>query len=192
MEFHTYRQNKTEFKIQSIMKSSIFRFDIVKTPFALFLFLSIFCLLAFSTPVTADQNTEDTTDLSQMDWSDDPEEEDLSQESWADEEGDSESGGELSDMSWEDEEGEHEGIDAVGAGPGMTQEEEMALDIKERRVHIFGFLLFVGYIIGALLTGYFTRNRKLAVDYPPELLILLHTVWPIEWVFMLFAGKKVR
>ncbi|MCG8333352.1 MAG: hypothetical protein MJE63_02480 [Proteobacteria bacterium] len=165
------------------MKSSLFAFTI---------FLSLFCFLTVSTPVAADQKTEDTTDLSQMDWSDDPEEEDLSQESWADEEGESESSGELSDMSWEDEEGEYEDTEAVKTGQGMSQEEELALDIRERRIHVTGFLLFVGYIIGAVLTGYFTRNRKLAVDYPPELLILLHTVWPIEWVFMLFAGKKVR
>ncbi len=174
------------------MKLLIFRLNTAKNLFVLFTVLGFCCFLTFSIPVTADQKTEDTTDLSHMDWSDDQEEEDLSRESWADEETSSESGGEYSEMSWEDEEGEFEGIDAFEDDPEMIQAEELALDIKERRIHIFGFLLFVGYILGGLLTGYFTRNRKLAVDYPPELLILLHTVWPIQWIFMLFAGKKVR
>jgi hypothetical protein len=173
------------------MKSSTPGFNTAKSLLSFLIFLSIFCCLTVSSPLAEDNKTEDTTDLSQMDWSDDPEEEDLSQESWADET-ESTSGGELSDMSWEDEEGEYEEGEAEQFDSGMTQADEMALDLKEQRIHMYGFLMFVGYILGALLTGYFTRNRKLAVDYPPELLIVLHTVWPLEWVFMLFAGKKVR
>jgi hypothetical protein len=125
----------------------------------------------------------DEIDLSKMDWSDDAAEEPAAE---------GETNGDLSGMSWEDEEGEHEPQPGESVYRGLTAEEEEALENEERKTQYFGFVVFMGYILGGLLTGYFTRNRKLAVDYPPELLILLHTLWPIEWLFMLFAGKKVR
>lgn len=138
---------------------------------------------------------EKNEDLSKMDWSDGPDENvDLSKESWEDEPADKQggAGGDLSEMSWEDEEGEGSQDQTQQTMKEMTAQEEKALDDQERKTHIYGFLMFIGYILGALLTGFYTRNRKLAVEYPPELLMVLHTVWPIEWLFLIFAGKKVR
>lgn len=142
----------------------------------------------------SDEPAEKETDLSQMDWSDEPTVgSDLSKESWADDPGQGEEqNGALSEVSWEDAEGENSGMEDDDSFMRISEEEEKALAGKERRIHIYGFILFIGYILGGILTAYFTRNRKVAVDYPPELLIILHTLWPVEWLFLIFAGKKVR
>ncbi len=163
--------------------------------FLLLIVLGLCCLLMSAPVQAADNESTAEIDFSNVDFSDGPTEEvDFSQESWED---DPAEGGEttadLSQMSWEDEPGEETPqAESLSAYQGMSVEEEEALELRERQIHYAGFVLFIGYILGGLLTAYFTRNRKLAVNYPPELLILLHTVWPVEWLFMLFAGKKVR
>lgn len=131
----------------------------------------------------------DTTDLSKMDWSDTPAEtsgttQDAAKTKKADDD--------FSGMNWADE-----GVDSAAKLEAETQASEREVEDaflakKERTIHLWGFLMFIGYIGGCILTGYFTRNRKLAVHYPPELLIVLHAVWPVELIFLLFAGKKVR
>lgn len=170
----------------------------MKFLFQLIVFFSISFFLITPLSIAQDTKVTDSTDLSQMDWSDEPEEEsvsdtDLSQMTWDDEPEEEEGATEnLSEMSWEDEEGETDEMDEEETFEPLTLEDEAARESRERRTHVFGFLLFIGYILCGVLTAFFTRNRKLAVDYPPELLMLLHTFWPIEWIFMIFAGKKVR
>lgn len=157
--------------------------------------LCAFLLMVAPTLSAVDNKATQSTDLSDMDWSDEaaPKETDLTNQSWDDETSvENKKTGDLSGNSWEDEEGENTGPDNDDSFMKMSKEEEAAAESRKARIHFFGFFLFIGYILGAILTGYFTRNRKLAVDYPPELLIVLHTFWPLEWLFMIFAGKKVR
>lgn len=162
-------------------------------------FLLIFGLCGFLivSPVSGQsQPSPDSTDLSNINWSDETEEEeeaDLTNESAEENPAAAETqSSDPSGMSWEDEEGENTGDKVDDSFMTMTKAEEKDLATKETRIHFFGFILFIGYILGGVLTGYFSRNRKLAINYPPELLILLHTVWPLEWLFLTFAGKKVR
>ena len=159
------------------MKLSLSRLGAGKFLF-LNMFIFLFVCFCAASPTMAEQKKEpEAIDLSNMDWSDEPE---------------TPAGDDFSESSWEDEEEDQATLDEDDSFMTMTKAEEDALEGQEKRIHIYGFLLFIGYILGALFTGYFTRNRKLAVDYPPELLIILHTLWPLEWVFMLFAGQKVR
>lgn len=132
-------------------------------------------------------------DFSQENWADDPKEvgQDLSNMSWEDDPSET-TGNDLSGMSWEDEAGENVMEGAAEVFDTVSEFDEKAEALMERNTHIFGFFLFAGYILGGLLTAYFFRNRKLGVDFPPELLIVLHSVWPLQWLFIFFAGKKVR
>jgi hypothetical protein len=111
----------------------------------------------------------------------------------------------LSQINWDEEESSEEGGDNGLAGMNFDEEGESseedndyqdkeikAEEAREKIILIKGFLFFSLYILGGILTAYFTRDRKVAVQYPPELLILLHTFWPIAWIFLMFAGKKVR
>jgi len=122
---------------------------------------------------------------------------DLSTVNW-DEEGDTEESspsekeeGDFSGESWEDE-GTDDESDTTEGLQTLKQSEIDELDSQERQVHIYGFMLFIGYILGGILTAFVTRNRKIAVSYPPELLILLHTFWPLELLLIPFGGKPVR
>jgi hypothetical protein len=148
------------------------------------------------------QITSDS-DLSNTNWDDDTEEKSTGKDSalsavnW-DEEGDMEEPspdekekGDFSGESWEDEGDENES-DAADGLQALNQSDIDKLDSEERQVHIYGFLLFIGYIFGGILTAFVTRNRKIAVSYPPELLILLHTFWPLELLLIPFGGKPVR
>ncbi len=180
------RQNKMEMDLMNLdlktdhtMKSSLLRFRTMKALLSLLMIIGLFCYLIVSPVAGQDQPNTDLTDLSNESWEDEPTAEE-------------EKSGGLSGMNWEDEEGEGAETKEDDSFMTMTEEEEIALESRERRIHFFGFFLFIGYILGGILTGFFTRNRKLAVDYPPELLILLHSVWPLEWLFLTFAGKKVR
>lgn len=182
-------------------------------PGAAYLFLLIVFLgsTLITSPLraqSADEPITDTTDLSRMDWSDEPEDTalaenapitdttDLSNMDWSDTPEDAAASNQktedFSDMSWEDDETDKPAAEGFDLSREMTKTEVAELAGQERTVHVYGFLMFIGYIIGGILTAFFTRNRKLAIDYPPELLIVLHTFWPIEWIFMLFAGKRVR
>lgn len=135
--------------------------------------MSFNTLLAQSTdPALESASTEEDANLSEIDW----DEEETS-------EGGEEAG--LSGMNW-DEEGESSGEDS------SYEAEIKVLEAQDKMVLIKGFLFFSLYILGGVFTAYYTRDRKLAVQYPPELLILLHTFWPLEWLCLTFAGKKVR
>jgi hypothetical protein len=131
----------------------------------------------------------ESTDLSTMDWSDSPAKASGSDQNLAKE---IKAGDDLSKMSWADEGDDPSAKLEKEALAAERQLDDAAQAKKEGKIHSWGFLLFIGYLGGCLLTGFFSRNRKLAVTYPPELLIVLHSVWPLEWVFLLFAGKKVR
>jgi hypothetical protein len=146
----------------------------------LILILGTFLLIGISFNTLIAQSSDNTSteadqNLSQIDW----DEEETSEENG--EEG-------LAGMNWDDDEATAE---------EASEEEAYNRDIKaeealEKMILIKGFLFFIFYILGGILTAYFTRDRKLSVSYPPELLILLHTFWPVELVCLTFAGKKVR
>lgn len=190
------------------MKTPSFQNSIIPELIVTVFLTAMFSLISIPSTAADGVITEDT-DLSKMDWSDESEqqEKDYSKESWEDEA--AEIGEDLSKMSWEDEPvmgkeqdlsemnwADEEGENSFPEGElpleEISQTDEKARALMERNTHIFGFLFFFLYILGGLFTAYFSRNRKVAIDYPPELLILLHSVWPVEWIFMLFAGKKVR
>ncbi len=114
----------------------------------------------------------------------------------------------LSETNWDEGEEKETGVDTDEGG---WQEEDTAeqttvekdtaarhlIDLKktkarEKTTHISGFFFFIFYIMGGLLTAYFTRNRKIAVHFPPELLILLHSVWPLEILLLPLFGRKIR
>ena len=98
----------------------------------------------------------------------------------------------LSTTSWEDEESDPK-EDAENAAADQKREDEYrVIEKQERGVQIAGFFIFCMYLLGKFLTAYFTRNRKLAVNYSPELLILLHRLWPLQWLLLPFFGQKVR
>ena len=115
----------------------------------------------------------------------------------------------LSGINWDEEEATAEDSEDPATmdwgeadEPGITEEEERiaaqkaedrkALEKREFRIHVWGFFLFAFYLIGIAYTAYFTRNRKIAVHYAPELLIILHMLWPLQWLSLLFAGQKVK
>ena len=146
------------------------------------LILSILLLIGISYNTLIAQTTESTVVNEDSNQS-----EGLSQINGDEEETSEEGGGNgLAEMNF-DEEGESSDEDN-----DYQDEEVKALEALEKIILIKGFLFFSFYILGGILTAYYTRDRKLAVHYPPELLILLHTFWPVEWLFMIFAGKKVR
>lgn len=116
-----------------------------------------------------------------------PGEEDLSTVNW-DEASDTE---ESAVSGWQDEEDTVETAEDK-AMQVLRMAEIEALESRERLIHISGFILFIGYIIGGVLTAFITRNRRIALDFPPELLILLHTLWPLELLLLPFFGKSAR
>jgi hypothetical protein len=151
----------------------------------LILILGTFLLIGISFNTLIAQSSDKTTSKSTSTEAG----ENLSQIDWDEEETSEENGEEgLAGMNWDDDEATAE---------EASEEEAYNLDIKaeealEKMILIKGFLFFIFYILGGILTAYFTRDRKLSVSYPPELLILLHTFWPIELLCLTFAGKKVR
>ena len=172
--------------------------NLIKSGILYFVAIVFFLSIGLHPAFAQEKPITNTTDLSEMDWSDDSQEKsgetELSNMDWSDDPKEkTNDSSDLSNMSWQDDDdGTKSSVeeDKAKAVAKELAEEEIAK--MESRTHFYGFVLFIGYILGAVLTGYFTRNRKLAVSYPPELLILLHTVWPVEWLFMIFAGKKVR
>ena len=146
----------------------------------LILILGTFLLIGISFNTLIAQSSDNTSteadqNLSQIDW----DEEETSEENG--EEG-------LAGMNWDDDEAtEEEAFEEEAYNRDIRAEEAL-----EKMILIKGFLFFIFYILGGILTAYFTRDRKLSVSYPPELLILLHTFWPVELVCLTFAGKKVR
>ncbi|MBU2647619.1 hypothetical protein KKI24_23125 [bacterium] len=156
-------------------------------------------------PVTIPAGKGD--DLSTVNWDDATDEtpasqektgdSDLSKENWEDEKSskdvtEKEAASDLSKESWEDE-GSAKNVPEKEDGLQMMKQEEIdKLDSRERLIHLSGFALFIGYILGGVLTAFATRNRKLAVSLPPELLILLHTFWPLELILLPFMRARIR
>ena len=144
--------------------------------------LAIFLTFQPSISQAAD-TTEKKTDLSTVNW--DTEEEE-------DKKADDKVENNLSTTSWEDEETDAT-KDAENAAADQKREDEfVVIEKQERIVQIAGFGTFCVYLFGMFLTAYFTRNRKLAVNYSPELLIVLHAFWPVQWLLLPFFGRKVR
>lgn len=188
------------------MKRKPFLTDFKRLLILLLFYASIFLLFqASQVSVFAQQTsgTTDSTDLSTMDWSDEPEESaetDLSTMDWSDEPTETESV-DFANESWDDGPSEGtSGSDSLseeswnedGETGGFEELDFTEIEKKERKIHFYGFLLFMAYLLGMVLTAYLTRNRKLAIDYPPELLMVLHTLWPLELALLLVAGKRVR
>ncbi len=153
-------------------------------------------LVASSQTIAQETGAKSTSDLST---NQSPQKgEDLSTVNWDDTEEDTAEvkdnidDGDLSNASWEDEDSSETDTDESGSLQSYSQEELEKLESKERLIHIAGFLLFFGYIAGGILTAFITRNRKIAVIYPPELLIILHTVWPLELLMLPLFGKPIR
>ncbi len=169
----------------------------------------LFCLAVVlstgNTVSAAEKDVSATSDLSKMNWDEEESSEEsqskengaLSTVNW-DEEEDTEDepeagkeGSNLTAVGWEDEDTGDDNESTEGLQT-LKQEDIDKLESRERLIHISGFLLFIGYIIGGILTAFITRNRKIALAYPPELLILLHTVWPLELFLLPFFGKTNR
>ncbi len=140
--------------------------------------------VASSQTAAQEPGAKSSSDLSEVNW-DEAEEEPAEQKDTA---GDDE----LSNASWEDDDSSETDAEESGGLQSFNQEQIEKLESEERLIHLSGFLLFFGYIVGGILTAFITRNRKIAVHYPPELLILLHTVWPLELMLLPFLGKRVR
>ena len=122
-------------------------------------------------------------------------EENLSGINWDEEEaaesGTEQDGGDPATMDWGESEDPNIAAEENRAA-AQTVEDRKIIEGREFVVHVWGFSLFALYLVGIVYTAYFTRNRKIAVHYAPELLILLHMLWPLQWVCLLFAGQKVK
>jgi hypothetical protein len=55
--------------------------------------------------------------------------------------------------------------------------------------HWLNGTLFLIYFVGCFATAYFTRNRAITLRTPPEILILLHTFWPVELLLTPFIRQ---
>lgn len=174
----------------------------------LVILLSVFLFIGFEIGMMATlsqtgfaQESQEQTvseDLSNMNW-DEPEEqsgeqidtENLGSMDWDDSSDSGNESGELSGINWD------EGADTMEEPEESAEEEEARYkaeaDAEERQAmitHLLGFLLCVLYLVGLVGTAYFTRQRKIAVESPPELMILLHTFWPIEWLLVPLMAKS--
>lgn len=156
------------------------------------LLLSASVGLAIASTTVQPSKTADASDLSNVSWDDEGNTDSDSTAKDEDLTTDKNSAGNLINQNWDDEESSDTFTEMEDSLQTMNKEDIKALDSKERLIHISGFILFIGYILGGILTAFITRNRKIAVAYPPELLILLHTVWPLELLLVPFGGKPVR
>ncbi|MCP4298818.1 MAG: hypothetical protein GY786_24825 [Proteobacteria bacterium] len=109
----------------------------------------------------------------------------------------------LSGVDWDEEE-ESETDKLQKTGPGETnwddeeseesefpEETELPQNVPAKTLfsHWQGGLLFLFYLSGCFVTAYFTRNRAISLKTPPELLIILHTFWPLELLLTPFFKK---
>jgi len=118
----------------------------------------------------------ESTDLSKINWNEEPEKK---------------TGEGAAIVGWEDDDTKEKTAEEKGLA-SIALKVLKKTEAGERITHIAGFFLFIFYIFGGVLTAYFTRDRKIAVHFPPELLILLHSVWPLEILLLPFFGRKVR
>ncbi len=120
----------------------------------------------------------------------------------------------FSEVDWDEEETEETTpVDSKGTLSGINWDEEVEeetveteensqtehVSIKQNSVpqpsdntmiHWQGVLLFITYILGGGLTAYFSRNKGIALKFPPEVIILLHTFWPLELLLLPFFKKS--
>jgi|GEM_PF-5521075 len=126
-------------------------------------------------------------DLSQIDWDDnqtvETKEQDLANVDWDE---DSQPADDDAMGDWDD--GDEEDDDDA-----FTEELMKEMEAKEaatKVIHFQGVLLFFFYLLGGGFTAYWSRNRAVTYKMAPELLILLHTFWPIELLLLVMKPGK--
>ncbi len=170
---------------------------------AFFLVLVSFTSAGFAQ--TADTTTEGATDFSNTNWEDDSTEtpQDASGTglegiNWDEEESPQTDATNLEGVNW-DEENTSEGAAGIGwdeEGTSDTSEEATevdpyaAEDAAALRTHLMGGSLFFAYLIGVFGTAFLLRKSAMAYSLAPEFLIILHAVWPLEWIASLFFRNR--
>ena len=145
------------------------------------------------------ETSAESTDLSNVDWDAEPEEssegadsEDLSNIDW-DAEPEEAGDGDLSNTDWDAV--PEEGLEESEVSPGISIDYGTSVEVEEERfspaqIHFYGVLALFGYLAGMFFTVYLSSKLRLYRIVPHELLILLHSVWPLELLVMLFLRDK--
>lgn len=168
----------------------------------------VFFLTIFSDPIYS--QIPSSEELQQMNWdeenTDELSEEKLSEINW-DAEDSSEITPEekLSDVNWDDEdtldqqEEESEGASqsAIKAFDATVVNKRDTIQVPVNnqtpfQVHMFGSLAFFLYLAGGLITAYGTRNSHLVKKIQPEWIVILHSLWPLEWVLWAIIDMKKK
>lgn len=160
------------------------------------------------------EDLPDSTSLQQMNWDEEepPEEsQDLSKMNWDQEE--PETGlteQELGSMNWDEEETDENatenGLDTVNWDDETSannnepwkQEESPTTEVNDAQIsspfqiHLTGSLVFIFYVIGGILTAFATRKSKFIQDTLPEWIMILHTIWPLEWILVSLAPSMKK
>ncbi len=136
------------------------------------------------------EETESTSvsDLQNINW----DEEDAEDSAIGEAESDSESGtstSSLQSINWDDEGSDDESADFIHPPESREASEELS-EGEIMLIHWSGSILFLLYISMSLGSGYFLRNSKLSERFPPDILIILHTLWPLEWAMLPFFRKR--
>lgn len=136
-----------------------------------------------------EEQTEETQDFSNMNWDkEEPEagitEQELGAMNWDEEETDensSENG--LDTVDWDEEA-------SANNNEPWKQEEHPTQKVADEQIsspfqiHLTGSLIFIFYVMGGILTAFATRKSKFIQDTLPEWIIILHTIWPLEWILV--------
>ena len=91
-------------------------------------------------------------------------------------------GNALQNIDWDAE----ESTTTTSAPAVLATVDEATVEQQILRTHWQGSVLFLVYTFGAFLTAYLLRNSGVASRFPPDLLMLLHVLWPLEWMLVLF------
>ncbi len=117
---------------------------------------------------------------------------DLQNTNWDEEESNQPAGAtsevNLQNTNWDEDSTEETASDDAFAPPIRKVSAELT-EGELAFIHWTGGFLFLLYLSGSFLTGYFLRHTKLATKCPPEVLILLHIFWPLEWILFPFFKK---
>ena len=95
----------------------------------------------------------------------------------------------LQSINWDDEDGDEQPADFIQPPESREAGEELS-EGQIMLIHWSGGILFLLYISGSLGSGYFLRNSTLSSRFPPDILIILHTLWPLEWAILPFFKKR--
>ena len=135
-----------------------------------------------------DSGTSPASDLQNINWDqEDPEEaavEDATPGTL-----DETSTSDLQSINWDDEGSADESADFIQPPPSREAREELS-EGRILFIHWSGAILFLLYVSGSLGSGYFLRNSTLSARFPPDILIVLHTFWPLEWAMLPFFRQK--